>query len=106
MLVVGEPTVFSVLPSPDAARTLHTLVQVGVGPRDFARPVPAWIHRELERYYAAAERLCDGAVIGFVDLQGVVLPSRENFFTESILTDADARKTAEVLLPAIQLEIR
>ena len=106
LMIVGEPTVFSVIPSPDAAGTLNTPVHVGPGANDFARPLPDWVDRELGRYYTAAKQLCDGAGVSFVGLQGVVLPNRNHFFTETTLTDKGAAAVARELLPQISVLVR
>lgn len=102
LLVAGEPTVFSALISPDAAAALHTAVHIGPGPQDYARPDPAWVDSELSRYYTTAAKLCQGAGNPFVNLQGAVLPTRANFYTESTLTDVGATEAATALLPAVE----
>lgn len=106
LLIVGEPTVFSALISPDAAQVLHSPVHIGPSERDFARPDPGWVESELERYYSAASRLCAAAGIPFITLQGTVLPGRANFYTESTLTDEGASMAAEALLPVVERSLK
>ncbi|MGI9239412.1 MAG: hypothetical protein ACR2RV_01345, partial [Verrucomicrobiales bacterium] len=102
LVILGEPTVFSALPSPDVAETLHTPVKVGPGDSDYARPSPGWVDSELDRYFLAAGKLCELAGIPFVDLHGEILQSRGNFYTEATLTDAGAAEFADKLLPSVE----
>ena len=102
LLILGEPTVFSERPSPDAAETLYTPVQIGPESSDFARPASSWVDSELGRYYAAASKLCEAAAVPFVNLHGAIEPSRDKFYTEATLTDAGALKLAEELLPSVE----
>lgn len=102
LVLLGEPTVFSPLPSPDAAETLHTPVHVGPESNDFARPAPSWVDSELGRFYATADNLCAKTGVTFINLQGRIQPSRANFYTEASLTDAGAATMATELLPPIE----
>ena len=102
LLLVGEPSVFSALISPDAEVALHSAVHVGPGEKDLARPDPSWADSELERFYAAASRVCAGADVPFVNLHGNILPTAANFLTESTLTDAGASEAAATLLPSVE----
>jgi hypothetical protein len=102
LMLLGEPTIFSALPSPDAAETLHTPVHVGPADNEFARPAPSWVDSELGRFYTAAAKICAGTGVAFVNLQGVILPSRTNFYTEASLTDIGAATMAAELLPRVE----
>ena len=99
LVLVGEPTIFSSLMEPEAAAALHTPVHVGPGAEEFVRPVPGWVDQELARFYGAGKSVADSAGVPFVNLQGVVLPTRENFFNESIVTDLGASRLGSALLP-------
>jgi hypothetical protein len=102
LCLVGEPTVFSALMGSDVAETLHTSVHVGPGDQEFARPLPGWVDSELARYYEAANRFCSDAGVSFLNLQGVILPTRANFFTESTFTDQGASEVAKQLQPVVE----
>jgi len=102
LVVAGEPTVFSSLISPVAAGALHSTVHTGPGEMDFAKPEPAWVESELNRCYAAASRLCAPAGVPFINLQKVILQTRENFLTEAILTDAGAVEVADKIAPLVE----
>ena len=106
LVVAGEPTIFSSLISPDAATALHTLVHVGPGPDDFAKPEPTWVEDELNSFYATASRQCAAAGVPFINLQKVISQTRENFLTEAILTDAGAEEVARNLAPLVSQSLK
>jgi lysophospholipase L1-like esterase len=71
------------------------------GKASAVRPSPTWVLREMERYAAAAEKFAGEQNIPWLDLNGRVERSLENFFSDVMLTDKGAQKVANELLPLV-----
>ncbi len=72
------------------------------------RPDPAWVERELTRYYDAGEDWAVSADVPFVDLnRETVLPkSVENFVDDTMLTQAGSERVKDEVLPVFDSLIK
>lgn len=71
-----------------------------------ARPDPAWVKREMERFAFKAETFAADNKLTWFDLNGKIDRSPRNFFTDVLLTDEGAGKAAEELLPVVEPVVR
>jgi hypothetical protein len=71
-----------------------------------ARPDPAWVLGEMERFAGAAEKFAAENNLPWFDLNGKVARSTENFFSDVLLTDAGAAEAATLLLPVVEPVVR
>ena len=71
-----------------------------------ARPDPAWVRREMDRFASKAESFAADNNLTWRDLNGQVERSAENFYTDVLLTDAGATAAAKVLLPVVEQAVR
>lgn len=112
MLVVGEPTLYSALAiGNEGERIVSPRWERFPGPDGkgglAARPNPAWVHSELERFHKAAESWCKSEGITFVPLNEnhMVEKSLDNFFDDVTLTNAGAVQLAEKMTPILEKEL-
>ncbi len=71
-----------------------------------ARPDPAWVMREMDRFASKAESFAADNKLAWVNLNGQVERSSDNFFTDVILTDAGAAAAGAILLPVVEKAVR
>jgi hypothetical protein len=65
------------------------------------RPSPGWVWREMRRYASTAEEFATKNKIPYFNLNDKVARTKENFFTDVILTDTGAAEAASAILPFI-----
>jgi len=71
-----------------------------------ARPNPAWVMREMERFASKAEEFAAGSNLPWFDLNGKVAKTTNNFFTDVMLTDAGAAEAGALLAPVVEPVVR
>jgi hypothetical protein len=69
---------------------------------DPRRPSPEWVLSELTRFAEAAEKFAAENKLPWVDLNGQVDRSNENFFSDVLLTDAGSAAAAAVMEPVVE----
>jgi hypothetical protein len=67
-----------------------------------ARPEPAWVMREMDRFAVKAETFAAENKLAWLNLNGAVERSTDNFYTDVILTDAGAAAAGALLLPVVE----
>jgi hypothetical protein len=67
------------------------------------RPDPAWVERELTRYYAEASKWCKTAGVPFLNLndKSVLPKTLEHFFNDSMLTNLGSKLVASKVQPVL-----
>ena len=71
-----------------------------------ARPNPAWVMREMERFAAKAEEFAVANQLPWFDLNGKVAKTSDNFFSDVLLTDAGAAEAGPLLVPIVEPVVR
>ena len=61
----------------------------------------AWVDREIKRFQEGAKKFAEEKKLPFVDLNTTLPKSKENFVTETILTDAGAAAMAKTLAQVV-----
>jgi hypothetical protein len=69
---------------------------------DPRRPDPYWVLKELNRFAGVAEEFAAENKIPWLDLNGQVDRSLENFFSDVLLTDAGSAAAAAVMEPVVE----
>lgn len=87
----GQLLAYIPLREPDAAGNVQA-----------ARPDPAWVRREMERFAFQAEQFATENKLTWFDLNEKVPRTVDNFFTDVMLTDAGAATAAKLLLPVVE----
>lgn len=102
VMFIGEPTLHhEFITFPESGR-LSSLARTGPGVDDLSRVNPEWLQTELDRYYFDAGSYCLKEGVPFVSLNGRVPRTLEYFLSDSLYTDAGAKKAAELLLPEVK----
>ena len=71
-----------------------------------ARPNPAWVMREMERFAEKAKEFAAGNKLPWFDLNGKVAKTTDNFFSDVMLTDAGAAEAGALLAPVVEPVVR
>lgn len=71
-----------------------------------ARPDPAWVMNEMNRFANAAESFASENKLTWFNLNGQVERSADNFFSDVLLTDAGAASAGKLLAPVIEPVVR
>jgi hypothetical protein len=101
VLLTGEPSLCGEFIDASARNLLSIPVRVNDTEKPQRKPEPAWVEKELYRYYTKAKEYANEARVPFVDLQGDVPQDASCFMTESMLTNKGAEKVADLLLPEV-----
>jgi hypothetical protein len=67
-----------------------------------ARPDPAWVMGEMERFAEAAQKFATDNQLPWLDLNGKVERSTEHFFSDVLLTDTGAAVAGELVVPVVE----
>ena len=72
------------------------------------RPDPGWVHRELQRYYSAAESWAAEKQVPFVNLnrETVLAKKVTNFVDDDMLTNEGSQRMADEVAPSIAFAIK
>jgi hypothetical protein len=106
LILTGEASLHDYSMSQDSEP--HLLAYIALkkpdaeGKAPAARPDPAWVMREMDRFASKAESLASVNKIPWIDLNGKVERSLTNFFTDVLLTDAGSAEAAKLLLPVVE----
>ncbi len=107
LLLTGEPTLENTIMLPAHMERLLAYISLSQ-PRDdgkfnqIFRPDPAWVTSELNRFAAETEKFAVANNVPFLDLNGQVDRTLENFFSDAILTNAGSAAAAAVLEPFVE----
>ncbi len=71
-----------------------------------ARPNPAWVMHEMERFASKAEEFAAGSKLPWFDLNKKVARTTDNFFSDVMLTDAGAAEAGALLAPVVEPVVR
>ena len=71
-----------------------------------ARPSTAWVMREMNRFADKAADFAAGNKLPWLDLNGKIAKSAENFFSDVILTDVGAAEAGALLAPLVEPVVR
>ena len=72
------------------------------------RPDPAWVERELNRFYDSADDWASKEDLSFVNLnqESVLAKTVENFVDDTMLTQVGSQRVADELAPAVTSSIK
>jgi hypothetical protein len=107
LILTGEPTLYNEFVNITQSELLLAYISQ-TAPRedgnitDPRRPAPKWVLSELNRFAAAAEKFAADNKLPWLDLNGQVDRSTDNFFSDVILTDAGAAAAAIVIEPVVE----
>ena len=71
-----------------------------------ARPNPAWVMREMERFAGKEGDFAAENKLPWFDLNGKIARTTDNFFSDVILTDAGAAEAGALLMPVVEPVVR
>ena len=71
-----------------------------------ARPEPKWVENEMRRFADAEEAFAGENKLPWINLNGQLERSTDNFFSDVLLTDAGALQAAGLLLPVVEPVVR
>ncbi len=109
LILTGEPSLLGEFTSISDEEHLLGYVSASIqGTRADrpARPLPSWVHSEMNRFAAATQSLASTKGFPWIDLNGLVPRNTNHFVTDVMLTDAGAAKMAEILLPIVEPVVR
>jgi len=110
LILTGEATLHDSLMSHTGESNLLAYIALEKpspdGNAHAARPEPKWVMHEMERFAAKAEAFAAANKLAWLDLNGQVERSADNFFTDVILTDAGAAEAARIVLPVVEKAVR
>ena len=107
LILTGEPTLYNKFMNITQSELLLAYISQ-TAPRDDGnitdprRPNQEWVMSELNRFAAAAEKFAADNKLPWLDLNGQVDRSTDNFFSDVILTDAGAAAAATVIEPVVE----
>ncbi len=102
LILTGEPCLCRELMTEEAEALRCTYTPKSPAEGNVAIKLQAhWIEREMRRFQESAAEYATENQLVFVDLNGEVPQDPAHFVTETILTDAGAKKMAELLLPKV-----
>jgi len=110
LILTGEATLHSDIMAPFEQANLLAYIALqkpdAEGRARAERPAPEWVMREMNRFASKAESFATTNKLTWVDLNGKVRQTLENFFTDVLLTDAGSAEAAKILLPVVEPVVR
>ncbi len=101
LVISGEPCLASYLISAEELGLCCTFTPKKLGDPSMVRLDAAWVDREIKRFQEGAKKFAEEKKLPFVDLNTTLPKSKENFVTETILTDAGAAAMAKTLAQVV-----
>jgi lysophospholipase L1-like esterase len=102
LIITGEPGLCRGIMTDEAEALRFTFMPKSRSEGNLAVRVQSeWVERETRRFQEVAQKYAEDNKLTFIELNGEVPQDAVHFVNETILTDAGAKKMAELLLPKI-----